>query len=146
MINFDILYGNIIELFLFAESNDDYKKCNKSFKAPSVEEMIQDLHSFNSIDISINCTTRFGTSIYNFTYTILDINDISMSYLEESLKSIPVSSKYEYYFEIYSYRKDFDGEQYPVRKISIRIPTDKFVDFRYKLLQTKTGTEDNYYL
>ena len=108
--------------------------------------MIQDLRSFNSIDISINCTTRFGTSIYNFTYTILDINDISMSYLEESLKSIPVNSKYEYYFRFYSYRKDFDGEQYPVRKTSIRIPIDKFVDFRYKLLQTKTEAGDNYYL
>lgn len=145
MINFDLLYGNIIELFLFAESNDDYKKCNKTFKAPSVEEMLQDIHSFNSIDISINCTTRFGTSIYNFTYHISDINDISMQYLEESLKSIPVSSKYEYYFGIYSYRKDFNGEQYPVRKISIRIPSDKFVDFRYKLLQTKTEAENNYY-
>lgn len=146
MISFDILYGNIIELFLFAESNDEYKKYNKKFKAPSVEEMLQDMHSFNCIDIFTNCTTRFGTGIYKFTYHISDICDISMQYLEESLKSIPVNSKYEYYFGIYSFRKDIDGEQYPVRKVSIRIPSDKFVDFRYMLLQTKTEEGDNYYI
>lgn len=146
MISFDILYGNIIELFLFAESNIDYKKYNKKFKAPSVEEMLQDMHSFNCIDISTNCTTHFGTDVYKFTYHISDIADISMGYLEESLKSIPVNSKYEYYFGIYSYRNDFDGEHYPVRKVSIRIPSDKFVDFRYKLLQMKTEMGDNYYI
>lgn len=146
MISFDILYGNIIELFLFAESNDDYRKCNKSFKAPSVEEMLQDMNSFNHIDIHVSCTTRFGTGIYNFTYHISDICDISMQYFEESLKDIPVNSKYNYYFEIYSFRKDVDKEQYPVRKVSIRIPTDKFVDFRYKLLQAKTEIGENYYI